>query len=82
MRFSGERVIMLFSFETDCVTSFRDSCEFRRLNGLFLNMQTIESNHQTDDNDDDDSNDELLLFVETHDCFLLCDFGFVGTGFC
>ena len=78
----GERVIMLFSIETDCVTSFGDSCEFRRLNGLITDELAVANHHQTDDNDDDDSNDELLLFVETHDCFLLCVFGFVVTGFC
>ena len=73
---------MLFSIETDCVTSFGDSCEFRRLNGLITDELAVANHHQTDDNHDDDSNDELLLFVETHDCFLLCVSGFVVTGFC
>ena len=73
---------MLFSFETDCVTSFGESRESCRTDGLITDIQPVRPNHQTDDNDDDDSNDELLLFVETHDCFLLCVFGFVVTGFC
>ena len=66
---------MLFSLEADCVTSFGDSCEFRRLNGLITDELAIANHHQTDDNGDKNESDELFFLCETHTVFLLSVIG-------
>ena len=57
---------MLFSFECEGVTVFRDCGQLGGTNGLVTNKFSVTNHHQTDDNDDDDANDETLLFIEVH----------------